>query len=111
MKICRYIRLIIATAKKRAMKKSQSDDAYDETRAFKKNAVDSILARDVMNEVIDRIESLIKQFLNVVTLIKKVSDDRIQNLTNDFSIILMKLDDETTIFLRKIQKNSVAWSE
>lgn len=90
------------------MRKSQDDDAYEEARVFKRNAVLSAQVREAVNGAIDDIGPIINQLLNAAARVRNAGNDRVKDAVDDFSVTLMKLSDEAAVALGKIQESPLA---
>jgi predicted RNA-binding protein with EMAP domain len=104
MRHSKHTRSIITAATKRVILLSEEEDSYLEHRVYRRNAVSSIKTKETMKEIVETIESLIRQLKKCVMRSEQIVDEEKLETMNDFAESLAKLIDQIVVIQEKFSE-------
>jgi mevalonate kinase len=101
MRRSRHTRIILSIASKRRALFEEDSDSYFEHRAYRRNQISVVEAKNAMKEIIDEIESLTSQMKECLKKIESaVEDEKLKEIDN-FAKELTRLTNAITVAMSK----------
>jgi mevalonate kinase len=104
MRRSRHTRIILSIAFKRRTLFKEDSDLYFEHRAYRRNQISTIKAKNAMKEIIDEIKSLTKQMKKCLKRIESIVENEKLKEINNFAKKLTRLTDAITMIMNKFAK-------
>ncbi len=109
MRRSRHTRIILSIAFKRRTLFKEDSDLYFEHRAYRRNQISTIKAKNAMKEIIDEIKSLTKQMKKCLKRIESIVENEKLKEINNFAKKLTRLTDAITMIMNKFAKEMNNW--